>query len=690
MSGRQRFRITVAVVAACSLLPLAYSVIDRAAHRPAQPARPAAGSGPAHEGSARAEAAMALQVMPAPYQLPAAVSRQVVLPGAGGLLIAGGLSPSGASVNTVTALDPATGATHVVGRLAAATHDAAGFTIAGRAFVAGGGTAASVPTIQAFSVGTAFSPGGQAAVVGQLTRPRSDSSGVSAGPVGYVVGGYDGATLDPQVLATTDGVRFRVVARLPVPVRYAGAAVVGGLIWVFGGQTTADGSTATDVIQRVDPATGTASVAGRLPQPVQGAAVIGLGGRIYVAGGVTAGRASRTVFRFDPATSRVTAAGELPVPVGNAAAAVTGGVGYLIGGEDGLRPVPAVTTFRLVTAGQMVPNEATSPWLAPPAGPGELAPGSDPAVLPADVLIADHHNNRLLIIDPQGRVRWEFPRPGNLAPGQTFLQPDDAFFSPDGKDIIVTQEDDQVISVISLAANRIIYRYGVPGVPGAGPDHLFNPDDAMLTPAGILISADIKNCRIVIITPPAHTLTRVIGQTTNACEHDPPRRFGSPNGAFPMTNGHYLITEINGDWADEMSLSGQPGSPASTVWAANPPGVLYPSDTNEVYPGRYLTADYSDPGQIAEFTSSGRLLWRMAGFNQPSLALPLPGGDILLNDDFNHRVCVVDPDTRRIVWQYGHTGVAGQAPGYLSDPDGVDLVPPDSLLVTHAATMGEP
>ena len=673
MAAQQRFRITVAVVVVCSLLPLAYSVFHQSAHRQAQPTTGTVRS--ADAGNRRPGTAMVLQVTPAPYQLPAAVSREVVLPGAGGLLVAGGLTPSGASANTVTTLDPVTGATRQISRLAQATHDAAGVMLGGRVFVLGGGTAASVPTVQAFS------PGGQAAVVGQLTRPRSDSSGVSAGPVGYVLGGYDGTTLDPQVLATTDGQHFRVAARLAVPVRYAGAALLDGLIWVFGGQAKTG---ATDVIQRVDPATGAASVTGRLPQPVQGAAVISLGGRIYVAGGVTAGQANPTVFQFDPATSRVTAAGKLPVPVGYAAAAVTGGVGYLIGGEDGSRPVPAVTTFRLVTAGQMVPNEATSPWLAPVASPGELAPGSDPAVLPADVLIADHHNNRLLIIDPQGRIRWEFPRPGDLAPGQTFLQPDDAFFSPDGKYIIVTQEDDQVISMISLATSTIVYRYGVPGVPGAGPDHLFNPDDAMLTPAGVLISADIKNCRIVLITPPAHTVTRVIGQTTNACEHDPPRRFGSPNGAFPMTSGHYLITEINGDWADEMSLSGQ------VSWSANPPGVLYPSDSNEVYPGRYLTADYSDPGQIVEFTSSGRLLWRMGGFNQPSLALPLPNGDILLNDDFNHRVCVVDPATHRIVWQYGHTGTAGRGPGYLNDPDGVDLVPPDSLLVTHAATMGSP
>jgi DNA-binding beta-propeller fold protein YncE len=625
---------------------------------------------------------MALQVMPAPYQLQAAVSREVLLPGATGLLIVGGLTSSGASANTVTSLNPVTGATRVVGHLAAATHDAAGFTVGGRAYVAGGGTTVSVPTIQAFTPG----PGVQVVVVGRLTRARSDSIGVTAGSVGYVLGGYDGTTWDPQVLATTDGQHFRVAARLPVPVRYAGVAAAAGLIWVFGGQTAAG---ATDVIQRVDPTAGAATVVGHLPQPVQGAAVISLAGRIYVAGGATARGASRTVLRFDPATSRVTAAGELPVPAGYAAAAVTGGVGYLIGGEDGTRSFPTVTTFRLVAAGQAVPNPAAAPWLAPALGPGRLAPGSDPSVLPADVLIADHHNNRLLIVDPQGRIRWEFPRPGDLAPGQTFLQPDDAFFSPDGRYIVVTQEDNYVISVISLATSKIVYRYGVPGVPGAGPNHLFNPDDAMLTPGGAIIAADIKNCRVVIITPPAHTLTRVIGQTTNACWHDPPRRFGSPNGAFPMTNGHYLVTEINGSWADEMSLGG-PGSGSTVSWSANPPGVLYPSDTNEVYPGRYLTADYSDPGQIVEFASSGRLLWRMGGFNQPSLALPMPNGDILLNDDFNHRVCVVDPATGRIVWQYGHTGVAGRGPGYLSDPDGVDLVPPDSLLVTHASTMGPP
>jgi len=632
-----------------------------------QAARPAA-TGAGSPWGAPGPAAV-LQVMPAPYQLPRALSREAVLPDGNGLLVAGGLTGSDVTTDAVTRLNPVTGVTSAAGRLAAPARDTASAVLGGQAYLFGGGAAGGAATAQTAGPG-------KSTVAGRLPAGLSGAVGVTAGGTAYVIGGYDGAAPDPAVLATTDGRHFRAAATLRVPVRYAAAAAGADGIWVVGGQAA---SGTTDVIQRVNPADGKTAVTGHLPVPLQGAVALSLDGRIYVAGGEAAGAASRVVYRFDPATSRVTPAGVLPVPVAYAAGAVAGGAAYLVGGEDGRRAVPAVTTLRLAA-----PDPAAGPWLAPAPGPGHLARGSDPSVLPGDVLIADHMNNRLLIVDPQGRVRWEFPRPGDLAPGQTFLAPDDAFFTRDGRDIVATQEDDQVISVISVRSGKIVYRYGVPGVPGAGPGHLSNPDDAMLTPRGVIITADIRNCRIVLITPPAHTVTKVIGTTTQLCEHAPPARFGSPNGAFPMTDGHYLVTEINGDWADELSLSGD------VAWSANPPGVLYPSDTNEVYPGRYLTSDYSDPGQVVEFDRHGHLLWRFGGLNHPSLALPLPNGDILLNDDFNHRVCVIDPVAGKIVWQYGHTGVSGTAPGYLSDPDGVDLVPPGSLVVTHGATMGEP
>jgi outer membrane protein assembly factor BamB len=576
-------------------------------------------------------------------------------------------------------------------------------------------------------------------VAGQLPAARSDLSAVTIGADAYLLGGYDGAAYSAAVLATSDGRQFRTVARLPVPVRYAAVAALGQQIWVFGGQTPAG---TTSAIQRIDLATGKAAVTGHLPQPMTGGSAFTLGGQIFVAGGqvapgaggaVTAGPSaalatSGAVLSYDPASGGIAVAGRLPVPVANAGIAILNGTAFLVGGDNGQRSVPSVTELRLVpltsaspsaadpaspdpastdpattagspgtaagsqgtagtaaasTAAAGTPVPAAAPWLAPATGSGHLAPGSDPSVLPGDILIADDWNNRLLIVDPQGRVRWQFPRPRDLAPGQAFQLPDDAFFSPDGTQIIATEEEYSVISVIDIARHAITYRYGTAGVPGNAPNHVANPDDAMLLPDGTLLAADIENCRLLLIAPPAHQPKRVIG-TTARCVHHPPGSFGSPNGAFPATDGRYLVTEINGDWASELSLAGH------VYWSAHPPGVAYPSDTNEVYPGRYLTADYSSAGQVVEFDPRGRLLWRFGGLNHPSLALPLPNGDILVNDDYNHRVIVIDPTTNRIVWQYGHTGVPGTAPGYLNDPDGIDLTPPDSMLLTHAATMGRP
>jgi len=57
-------------------------------------------------------------------------------------------------------------------------------------------------------------PGGPAAVVGQQPRARSDSNGVSAGPVGYGVAGYGGT-----------------VAAGRVPDRRRGWPAAGGLNW---------------------------------------------------------------------------------------------------------------------------------------------------------------------------------------------------------------------------------------------------------------------------------------------------------------------------------------------------------------------------------------------------------------------------------------------------------------------------
>jgi hypothetical protein len=615
-----------------------------------------------------------------------------------------------ASIRDVQALTGSRTAA-VAGQLPRPRSDLSAVTLGGTAYLIGGYDGASYDSqILATTNGRSFR------TVATLPVPVRYAAVAGVGSRIWVFGGQtrSGLTSVIQQVSLTTG-RSSVVGHLPSPLVGATGLTLGGQILVAGGQR-AGGRNASRLktsrtVLAYNPARRRVGPVGTLPVRLANAAAAVIGDTAFLVGGNDGQRQVPTVTRLrlvtlapgvDDASGAgpggPAAAGSVPGHGSGASADLRNRIGARPGSQAHLDAAPVSTSTGAPggapssngpTSTALLPGGASladAPWLGRPLSAGHLAPGSDPSVLPSDVLIADDWNNRLLIVDPRGRIRWEFPRRGDLAPGQTFKLPDDAFFSPNGRYVIATEEDYSVISVISIARHKIIYRYGTPGVPGSTANHVANPDDAMMMPDGALISADIMNCRVLLLAPPAlrrHRPRRIIG-TTGVCGHNPPHEFGSPNGAFPATNGTYLVTEINGDWVDDITLNGH------LEWATHPPGVAYPSDTNEIYPGRYLTVDYSSPGQVVEFDSRGRLLWRFGGLNHPSLALPLPNGDILVNDDYNDRVIVIDPTVNRIVWQYGHTGVARTAPGYLNNPDGVDLTPPNSMLIAHAPTMGTP
>ena len=181
--------------------------------------------------------------------------------------------------------------------------------------------------------------------------------------------------------------------------------------------------------------------------------------------------------------------------------------------------------------------------------------------------------------------------------------------------------------------------------------------------------ADIKNCRIVELEP-SGSIARVLG---GSCVHDPPRGFASPNGDTPLADGGLLVTEIGG-WIDRLDKAGR------LRWSIRSP-VSYPSDAQLLPDGHILVCGFTTPGKVVELTQTGRVVWSFgdsSGVNRldrPSLAIRLPNGLIAINDDWRHRVIIVDPETDRIVWQYGHTDVASAAVGYLDKPDGMDFLP---------------
>jgi outer membrane protein assembly factor BamB len=295
--------------------------------------------------------------------------------------------------------------------------------------------------------------------------------------------------------------------------------------------------------------------------------------------------------------------------------------------------------------------------------------------LTGNILIADADNNRILEVTPDKRIAWEFPRPGDLGPGQTFVDPDDAFYTPGGRTIITNQEDNHMIAIIDYATRKIVWEYGHAGHHGSAPGYLNTPDDAYQLPDGRVVVADIKNCRVLVFDPPpARHIQRQFG-ATGRCDAAP-GHFMSPNGDTPLPDGNLLVTEIGRRSASALDLA------TGRIVYRVPLPVVYASDTQLTRAGEYLTVDYVRPGKVVVVSRSGKLLWSYGPksgpgmLNHPSLAIELPNGNFLLNDDDNNRVIVLSRRTKQILWQYGVTGVAGRAPGYLKDPDGVDLKPP--------------
>ena len=629
------------------------------------------------------------------WPLGAPLSRETVEANGQGLTVLGGITAAQASIGTVSTIAPSTGTISPAGALADPVHDAGSAVLGHTTFVFGGGSPNTFATVQSIaSPSIPPTAGGSGSVVGRLPQPRSDLSVVTtpsttggrSSRTAYIVGGYDGTNYLPGVLATTDGSHFTSVASLRVPVRYAAAVAVGGLIYTFGGETASSGSstTATSDIQMIDPGTGSDSIVGHLPQALYGASAFLIDGTVYIAGGQSPGGGPTLtqITAFVPSTRHLLHAGLLPQAVAFAGSTTVGSgraaIGYLVGGEvttQSGNDQAGVASGTLSTVISLRPSRYGGPA-------GTLASGAPYA---GTLLIADRGNDRLVALDTARNTIWQYPSATMPPPPGGFYFPDDAFFFKGGTGIISNQEDNHTIVEISYPAGRILWQYGHPGSPSSSPGYLNQPDDAYLLKSGAVTVADASNNRILFISPQG----QVTGQIGNGADvHNPPTSIAYPNGDTPLTNGNVLVSEINGSWVDEYTPAG------ALVWTVHMTSVNYPSDPQQLGPNLYLMTDYNPPaeGRILEFTRQGQVGWLYdarsgeAALKKPSLAERLPNGLIMVNDDYRNRVVAIDPTTDSIVWQYGLTDVSGTATGLLSIPDGFDNLLANGSTPTHPQT----
>jgi len=300
-----------------------------------------------------------------------------------------------------------------------------------------------------------------------------------------------------------------------------------------------------------------------------------------------------------------------------------------------------------------------------------LPPPASGSPLPGYLMIADRDNNRIIIVNPAKQIVWRFPTPGGSS-ARTFAGPDDAFVSANHRYIVTNEEFSDTVALLRLDRRpKLAWQYGHTDTQGGGPGYLAHPDDAYLLANGQLQIADIINCRIVWLNR-AKQIIRQLG-TTGDCSHDPPRALLQPNGDTPLPDGGVLVTEIGG-WIDRFSATGK------LRWSIKAP-TDYPSDAQLLGDGNVLVAGFNTPGRIDIIKPSGQIVWTYGpasgpmSLDRPSLAVQLPNGMIAATDDWHHRVVLINPKTKAIVWQYGHFDVPGTGPGHLRKPDGLDLIP---------------
>ena len=358
--------------------------------------------------------------------------------------------------------------------------------------------------------------------------------------------------------------------------------------------------------------------------------------------------------------------------------------------------VVLVGAYLLSSGGALGPNAGSAGASGAVAAGGSPSPGSSGgsvspipssnAYFPGDLLIADRGNGRLLIVDQAGTILWKFPESRSQLPKGQQFSADDAFIDPTGRTIVANDEFHETINRIDIATHRIVWQYGRFGVPGAGPGELHTPDDAYPLANGDITVADIENCRILEIAPDK-SVVRQWGKT-GVCRDEAGVTFARPNGDTPLPDGGLLVTEITGSRVVRLRADG------SLVYDIHVP-VVYPSDAQLDAQGNVIVSDFSTHGQVVDVNpTTGQLVWRYApksgpgALNHPSLAAPLPDGNISINDDFRDRMLVVDPIAGKILWQYGRTDVQGTGPGLLTTPDGHQALPPG--LFPPAAASSSP
>ncbi len=293
---------------------------------------------------------------------------------------------------------------------------------------------------------------------------------------------------------------------------------------------------------------------------------------------------------------------------------------------------------------------------------------------PGNLLITDQFNNRVIEVDSATKaIVWSFGsgngllcNPGphaiigtndaeRLAGGLTLMV---GTGIPPGQPGTTPCVDNRVIVVDQSGA--IVWKYGVAGMTGSGPNRLNTPVFAIETPSHDIMIVDQGNNRVIEVNQ-QQEIVFSYGPTSG------PGALNTPNSAELLANGHILIADENNNRVIEITRDGQ------IVWQYSK-GILAAAFASRLPNGVTLITD-SGHARILEVTMDGKIVFtyftnRVAGSNPvplPTNAVRLANGDTSIADQFNNRAIIIDPQ-KEVVFQYGEINVSGNGPNQLYGP----------------------
>ena len=314
-----------------------------------------------------------------------------------------------------------------------------------------------------------------------------------------------------------------------------------------------------------------------------------------------------------------------------------------------------------------------------------------------NLLISDQFNNRVIEVSPAGNIIWSFGLGPNDFSPKSIIGVNDAqrvgrftLMAGTGTPAGVIPQapngasDNRVILVDP--SGRIVWQYGRFGQTGSGRNQLNTPVQSTWLPNFHVLITDQGNGRIIEVNLSKKIVWQYPGSNTNASD-----QLNSPNSAELLENGNILIADENNNRAIEVNRADQI---VHTLSAGGTVGAV--AFASRLDNGNTLLTDAGN-SRAVEVDATDNVVWQFVTNTETnSVAAPLPtravrlhDGDTLISDQFNNRVIRVNA-TGQIVASYGLPlaggGAIGNNVGYDLHTTQKGLYSPYDAKVVHDYT----